>query len=239
MSSTWESIPALTADQMREVDRLMVTEFHITLEQMMENAGRALARLAVDTFRPETVLVLVGPGGNGGGGLVAARHLINSGRRVTVVLATTAERLGEVTAHQLDILRRMEADVTDRLPGPEHGGVALVIDALIGYSLTGAPRGRAAELIRWANDQPAPILSLDTPSGLDVTTGRAADPCVEATVTMTLALPKTGLRDAGQVGLLYLADISVLRAVYRKLGIEVGDDLFADVQIVAVSITKR
>lgn len=65
-----------------------------------------------------------------------------------------------------------------------------MIDARIGYGLTGAPRAAAADVIRWANDQPAPILSLDTPSGLDVTTGHVADPCVEATVTMTLALPE-------------------------------------------------
>ena len=68
-------IPFITTDQMREVDRLMVDEFHIGLEQMMENAGRNLARLAVDRFLDGTpegkrVIVLSGSGGNGGGGAI-------------------------------------------------------------------------------------------------------------------------------------------------------------------------
>ena len=95
----------------------------------------------------------------------------------------------------------------------------LVLDALIGYSLHGDPTGPAATLIDWANDQPAPILALDTPSGLDVTTGVAGTPCVRATATLTLALPKVGLIGAPSVGELYLADISVPPVVYERFGI--------------------
>ena len=80
-------VPALTADQMREVDRAMVEDLHIELIQMMENAGRSLAQLAIARFAPARVTVLAGPGGNGGGGLVAARHLLNRGRTVSVVLS--------------------------------------------------------------------------------------------------------------------------------------------------------
>lgn len=82
-------------------------------------------------------------------------------------------------------------------------------------------------MIRWANAQTDPVLSLDTPSGLDVTTGLAADPCVAATATMTLALPKTGLLGPEQVGQLYLADISVPRTLYERMDIDVGP-VFAD-----------
>lgn len=110
----------------------------------------------------------------------------------------------------------------------------LIVDALIGYSLTGDPTGPAAGLIRWANRQPAPVLSLDTPSGLDVTTGVAARPCVQAAATLTLALPKTGLLNAPETGHLYLADISVPPLVYRRMGIEVGN-LFGEASIISVS----
>jgi hypothetical protein len=96
------------------------------------------------------------------------------------------------------------------------GGVDLIVDALIGYSLTGDPAEPFACLIRWANAQPAPVLSLDTPSGLDVTTGVPARPCVRATATLTLALPKTGLPGAREAGHLYLADISVPPLLYRR-----------------------
>jgi NAD(P)H-hydrate epimerase len=207
------AVPVLSAEQMREVDRLMIDELRIDLVQMMEHAGRSLAALALIRFEPATVTVLAGPGGNGGGGLAAARHLANRGSSVTVVLARPDE-LTTVPAHQADVLRRMGVPtVNDPRPAD------LVVDALIGYSLRGEPSGRAAELIEWANQQPAPVLSLDTPSGLDVTTGHAGDPCVRATATLTLALPKQGLLRSDAVGELYLGDISVPPWLYERLGV--------------------
>src|SRR5215475_9437647 len=196
-------LPALTTEQMREVDRVMVEDLHIELVQMMENAGRGLAELAITRFSPASVTVLAGPGGNGGGGLVAARHLANRGCQVQVVLSEP-DRLTPVPAHQADILARMGVTIVSRASTAD-----LVIDALIGYSLRGDPAGTAAELITWANNQAAPVLALDTPSGLDLTTGTAGAPAVWATATLTLALPKAGLLDAPSAGELYLADISV------------------------------
>jgi NAD(P)H-hydrate epimerase len=112
----------------------------------------------------------------------------------------------------------------------------LIVDGVIGYSLKGAPRGTAADLIRWANLQDAPILALDAPSGVDATTGAVFDPAIKAAATMTVALPKEGLRAPGveeQVGELYLADISVPPALYAEptLGLEVGY-LFAQSDII-------
>jgi NAD(P)H-hydrate epimerase len=209
------AVPALTTEQMRAVDRTMVDDLRIELVQMMENAGRNLAELAITRFSPGSVTVLAGPGGNGGGGLVAARHLVNRGSEVQVVLAAP-DRLTSVPAHQADILARMGVSTAARPATAD-----LVIDALIGYSLRGDPAGTTAELITWANDQAAPILALDTPSGLDLTTGAAGSPAVWATATLTLALPKVGLLDAPNVGELYLADISVPSLVYQRMGIAV------------------
>ncbi|NIJ11913.1 NAD(P)H-hydrate epimerase [Saccharomonospora amisosensis] len=224
--------PAVTAEQMREVDRAMVEDFHIELGQMMENAGRSLAELAVNTFDPVRVVVLAGPGGNGGGGLVAARHLANRGRDVHVVLAKPADHLGEVPAHQLDILARIGVPIgtapdpplrAAEVRGEGLGEGDLIVDTLIGYSLVGSPAEPVAGLVRWANGHAAPVLSLDTPSGLDVTTGVAANPCVRAAATLTLALPKVGLLGSPEVGRLYLADISVPPLVYERMGIEIGN----------------
>ena len=220
-------VPALTADQMREVDRAMVEDLHIELIQMMENAGHNLAELAIARFSPASATVLAGPGGNGGGGMVAARHLTNRGRKVRVVLAEP-DALTPVPTHQLDILARMGVPVGDH---PESAD--LVVDALIGYSLRGAPTGRAAELIEWANSQAAPVLALDTPSGLDVTTGLAGSPSVKADATLTLALPKIGLLHAPCVGELYLADVSVPAVVYKRMGITVPE-LFNDEIVVRI-----
>lgn len=224
-----DALPALTADQMREVDHIMIEELHIELVQMMENAGRNLAHLTIRLFDPSSALVLVGPGGNGGGGLVAARHLANRGVEVSVTLSHAEAELAPVPAHQLDVVRRIGIPVLEE-PQP----VEVVIDALIGYGLRGDPRGRTAQLIEWVNAQPLPTVALDAPSGLDVTTGRAASTCVRASATLTLALPKVGLlRAPDLVGRLFVADISVPPSVYERFGITVPA-LFARNQIVEV-----
>ncbi len=109
------------------------------------------------------------------------------------------------------------------------------MDGLIGYRLKGSPHGAVADLIRWANAEPAPILALDVPSGIDTTSGTVFDPAIKATATMTLVLPKAGLRAPGvedHVEELYLADISVPPSLYAEpgLALEVGP-LFAESEI--------
>lgn len=232
-------VPYLTTAQMVEVDRVMVETYRIDLIQMMENAGRNLAHLARERFlgsnpRGKRIVVLAGTGGNSGGALVCARRLRNYGGQVYVFVSRPDEKFSPVPAHQLEILRRMkvpvaQADALESTKRPD-----LIVDGVIGYSLKGAPRGPAADLIRWANTQRAPILSLDAPSGVDTTTGTVFDPAIRATATMTLALPKEGLRAPGteaQVGELYLADISVPPSLYAGLGVRVGY-LFAENDII-------
>ena len=230
-------VPYLDTGQMREVDRAMIADFGIALIQMMENAGRNLAHLARRRFfegdpRRKTAVILAGRGGNGGGGLVCARRLHNWGGQVHVFTTHRGDAYRGVPAHQLDILRRMGVAVAS-VPPANLPPADLLIDAVIGYSLSGAPRGTAAQLIDLANAHDAPILSLDAPSGLDTTTGVVHEPAVRATATMTLALPKEGLRDAPHVGELYLADISVPPALYAGpgLGLAVGP-IFARNEIV-------
>jgi NAD(P)H-hydrate epimerase len=123
-----------------------------------------------------------------------------------------------VSRHQLSILERMKVPIET-----EPARADLVLDALIGYSLRGDPRGRAAELIRWVNGEDVPVCSLDLPSGLNATTGQIGDPCVRASATLTLALPKTGLLGRSEVvGELYLADISIPSRLYAAIGVDVG-----------------
>ncbi|GAB4456843.1 MAG: hypothetical protein OHK0041_21770 [Anaerolineales bacterium] len=232
-------LPTLTTSQMIEVDRAMLEDFHIELLQMMENAGRNLAHLARSRFlggdpRGKTVVVLAGTGGNGGGGLVAARRLHNWGANVLVALTKPVDELRGVPAHQADILQRMGIPLVDSASLPSTP--SLILDALIGYSLSGSPRGAAATLIEWANRQPAPILALDLPSGLDSTTGQAFAPVIRAAATLTLALPKTGLLQpaaAPYVGELFLADISVPPELYARMGVTVPP-LFAESEIILV-----
>lgn len=202
----------------------MVEVYDIRLIQMMENAGRNLADLAqamlAGDVRDRPVLVLAGRGNNGGGGLVAARHLANRGAEVQVVLARDMDDFSGVPAHQLDSLLAMGVSVTTAGDGWELPSADLILDALIGYGLSGNPQGATAGLIQLADSHPAPILSLDAPSGLDATSGILYDPCIRATATLTLALPKAGLFAAPEVvGELFLADISVPPALYEDIDI--------------------
>jgi NAD(P)H-hydrate epimerase len=214
-------LPALTADEMRQVDRVMIEDLGIELVQMMENAGLHLAELARSCFsqlRDVPVTVLAGGGNNGGGGLVCARHLANWGASVSVVLDRPPNEIAGIPAHQMRILRRMGVSFLEEPPV----STGLIIDALIGYGLSDDPKGRSAEFIERANGTDVPTFSLDTPSGLDTTTGRPADPCIQALATLTLALPKRGLLTAEArpvVGRLFLADISVPAVVYARMGL--------------------
>jgi NAD(P)H-hydrate epimerase len=95
-------VPAVTAAQMREVDRIMVEDLGISLLQMMENAGRAFAeltRIQLSGLNRRRVVVLAGRGGNGGGGMATARRLANWGAAVRVVLAHPDGALAEAPAH--------------------------------------------------------------------------------------------------------------------------------------------
>ncbi|MGB5364878.1 MAG: NAD(P)H-hydrate epimerase [Polyangiales bacterium] len=222
-------VPAITTDQMREVDRVAIEELGPNLYQMMENAGRNLAVTVLETmgaaWSQTPIAVLSGTGGNGGGGICAARHLANRGADVTVVVSDPAG-LTPVPSEQLSIYRAtagraVEPSALDTLqPG-------LIVDAVIGYSLRGAPRGVARRMIDWIGTKSVPVISLDVPSGIDATTGESLGSQVQASVTLTLALPKTGL-DAETSGDLWLADLGIPVKVYRRVGIDVPTGLFGD-----------
>jgi len=213
-------VPCVTREQMREVDRIAVDEFGLGILQMMENAGRSLAGNALEMLSDsgEEVAILAGSGGNGGGGLCCARHLLNHGIGISVVLSKEPQQLRGPAAHQLRTL--ITAGAAPVKPSAARAAIEradVTVDALVGYSLEGAPRGRVAELIELSNRLSKLTLSLDLPSGLNATTGEAPGVVVEAARTLTLALPKTGLSTfEGEVS---LADIGIPAEVYGRLGL--------------------
>jgi NAD(P)H-hydrate epimerase len=199
-------------EQMRAIDRITIDEFCVELAQMMENAGRHLATVALADPAHRTFAVYVGSGGNAGGGLVAARHLRNAGVEVTVVAALPPARLDAVTAHQFDIVRRMAIDVATDPVTADVG-----IDALVGYGLRGGLRGDIGRLAAALGRHSGRVLSLDLPTGVDATTGVVDPAAVSADATLTLCLPKVGLRANANVGALLLADISVPGEVVERV----------------------
>lgn len=222
-------IPQITTQQMIEVDRMMIDHYGITLFQMMENAGLNLARLALSfSEKKDTYLILAGSGGNGGGTLVAARRLIGWGKKVHIRTSKEFDHYHGVPAHQLYILQQLKADVKPFDP-KEDLFAGVILDGIIGYSIKGAPRGVAAQMIAMANDSTAKIISLDTPSGIELTEGIAYTPSVKADATLTLALPKKGLFKTEikkLINQLYLADIGVPLQLYEKMGLDLKGNPF-------------
>ena len=143
---------------------------------------------------------------------------------VEVCLSASPLALTPVPREQLEILLRIGVKVAPRRPGTAMPD--LVLDAILGYSQSGDPRGAAAELIEWTAERR--VLALDNPSSLELSTGQVRSPAVRAAATMTLALPKDGLRVSGvaaHVGEVYLADISVPTLVHERLGLNYRSSL--------------
>jgi NAD(P)H-hydrate epimerase len=139
-------VPAVTTVGMRELDRIAMEETGPNLFQMMENAGRGLALLAIEvlgrSWQTAEIVVLAGRGGNGGGGICAARHLAN--RRANVVLSLSdPNHLGDVPAFQRKIFRETQGREVEAAR-IVHERPDLILDGLLGYSLRDAPRGTAA-----------------------------------------------------------------------------------------------
>lgn len=230
------SVPTVTADQMAEVDRLATRPYGIELLQMMELAGRALARTVQASLAPRSrITVAAGGGGNGGGAMVAARRLAGFGFDVEVVLDREPARLTGAGAHQAAALEAIGVRPATALPADVGD---LIIDGLIGYGLTDAPAGRASELIGWIENTGVPVIALDVPSGVDATTGEAPGRCVKADITVTLALPKSGLIDNDNAGRLLVADIAIPPVLWQHhFDIDISG-LFRDADVVDLSAAR-
>ena len=146
-------VPAVTKEQMFEVDRIAVEETGPNLYQMMENAGRNLALTSIESFLKKSlgkrIMIIAGPGGNGGGGICAARHLLNHGYEPILILSNE-KKIQEVPSFQLDVFRNAEGKI---IPFDKANDVKvdLIVDAIIGYSLSSAPQGIVLEMIDFIN----------------------------------------------------------------------------------------
>ncbi|PAP77022.1 NAD(P)H-hydrate dehydratase [Rubrivirga marina] len=192
--------PVLSAEAMRAADQATIETWGVPGRVLMESAGRAAAREIVARFEVagRDVTVLVGTGNNGGDGLVVVRVLAAHGARVRA-LVLPGEGTPDRTAN-LHILSRMAEHDTgvEVVPFEDVRQVAnapadLVVDALLGIGVTGELREPARALCAWLNRAGAPVVALDVPSGLDATTGRAAEDSVRADLTVAFGGIKTGL----------------------------------------------
>ncbi|HEY3398208.1 MAG TPA: NAD(P)H-hydrate dehydratase [Armatimonadota bacterium] len=190
-----------TAEQMRQIDRRASEEWGIPGLVLMENAGSAVARAAESRWQasgePGPVVLLCGPGNNGGDGLVAARHLHNRDLPVQVFLLAAADRLRGDAATNYALARRFGVPLVEQ-PSPAAlrralSGAGLVVDALLGTGLSGPIRGEIGRALGLLEDCLAPVLAVDIPSGVNSETGAIMGVAAPADLTLTLGLGKPGL----------------------------------------------
>ena len=231
----------VTAEQMREIDG-RCTDAGLPTEVLMENAGLAVAKelgKLLGSVAGSHILVLVGPGNNGGDGLVAARHLHDWGAKVHLYLyqrKTEGDNNLSIALERGISYTRAEEEL------PPLDSIAVVIDALFG---TGRLRPldetirRILEQVRAAKESrpDLSIMALDLPSGLDADTGATDPACLAADVTVTLGFPKLGLFSfpgAEKVGKLIVADIGI----HPSLAEDVSTELITADEV-AASLPKR
>lgn len=204
------ALSAIGAETMTGAD-LRAQAMGVPGERLMEHAGTAVAAavhalvLATDRAALGPVLVLAGPGNNGGDGLVAARRLARHGQRVVAALVASESRPGTP-----DAVRNWDRLAAE--PGVERvhvrtahdvvllGGsierAAAVVDALLGTGVRGTlrdPIRSAVELVGRARAAGVPVAAVDTPTSVDLTSGDPSEPVVRADLTITFHRPKTGL----------------------------------------------
>ncbi len=195
----------LTNEQMQKVDEETIDRICPGIE-LMERAGRNVAEFILHHYGPDArkAVLFVGPGNNGGDGLVIARVLCAAGWTCSVHLLKPADKFTpdarknyqlftdlmktndkarEFDANRPDWPRRVAEDTFD---------ADILVDAIFGTGISGAPRGKALEMIELINTLPQPVLSVDIPSGVNGTTGEAPGAAVVADHTVTIGAPKFG-----------------------------------------------
>ena len=232
---------ALTADEMREVDRLTTERHGVPSLQLMENAGRRFfdfLRTCYGDAAASRAAVLCGKGNNGGDGFVVARYLEEAGLKPTVFLFANQDSVRGDAAENLDRLKKSGAKIEEVAAGEQWERVRneipksrLIVDALLGTGLKGKVEGLLASVITDVNKvsrdatslHPEAVVAVDSPSGLPSDGEPAEGPVVRAHATVTFTSPKIGQlvsRDAASCGKLHVRDIGSPRELVEELGKE-------------------
>jgi NAD(P)H-hydrate epimerase len=191
----------LTAQQAAEADKLAKERLGIQTLVLMENAGRAVAGVVLDSLSKDSggrIAVFCGRGNNAGDGFVAARYLIVRHRDVDVYLLAPQGQIRNEAEANLSILKKItyrifEIKDSAALESINFKDYSIIIDALLGIGLRGEVEGLFKEAISRINKSGVRTIAVDIPSGLDATTGRIRGVAIRAHTTVTFMAKKKGL----------------------------------------------
>jgi len=206
----------LTAEQMGRADRLAMAA-GVPGATLMENAGRAVAAEVARCFPDlETVVVLCGPGNNGGDGFVAARHLEQRGYKVRLGFDGDLARLPDDAAAMAERFSGRRVPLHPNILS----GADVVVDALFGAGLARPIEGPLAQLVDSVNASGVPVIAVDVPSGVDGTTGEVRGVAIQAAATVSFFRLKPGhllLPGRSLCGTVSLADIGIPDSVLAEI----------------------
>jgi len=214
-------LPGVTRKEMTEVDRIMVEDFRIPIELMMELAGYNLATMALNLSRNKdsNYIIIAGSGNNAGGGIVAARRLASWGLSVQIIFPRGVNELKDIPKGQLIRAKQLEIEIVNELPGNslDFKDDSFFIDAYLGYGFTPRQDDISENVFKFLSNINI-LLSLDVPSGLDATTGSSFSG-INPIATLTLGFVKQGLLITEQrnIGELFVADIGIPISIYYKI----------------------
>lgn len=192
----------LTARRAKTIDLKLKEKLGISTLVLMENAGRQVAEETLEALknkRISKIAIFCGRGNNGGDGFVAARHLLTFDLKPDIFLAGKMNDVSNEARINLEILRKLKQNIVEvnqnnlDFVKKKISKYSLIIDALLGVGLSGEVRGIFKSLIEIINSSGAYILSVDIPSGLDVTKGKVLGCCIKADETVTFMAKKRGM----------------------------------------------
>ncbi|GEM_PF-6180437 len=223
-----------------EIKKVEGAAIHLGIDEgrLLENAGRVCAQFARSHGSPkkitdQDVIIMIGGGGKGACGLVAARYLWHWGAKVTLYLTKSMLECHEICAHELAIAQKIGipsvvTNQTTNLPQADY-----YIDAMVGCGLQGIPHGTVARLVHSAQDNDVPIIALDVPSGLPADEGEVSSTTLRATYTICFTAPKKCCLIAPHiVGDVFIADIGIPYHLTETLGL--SQATFAKKELLAI-----
>lgn len=179
------------AEDIKKLDKLSSEKYGISVSQLMENAGTSIFNEIKNSFSNKKFAVFCGKGNNGGDGFVVARLLSADGCEVKVYLACEDNEIGASAKIAFDKLKNEGVEILNITDDVDAD--AIVIDALLGISVFGAPREKVKLAIDRITSMKNTVISIDIPSGLSADSGKADGSVIKADFTYTLALDKIGL----------------------------------------------
>ncbi|MBC8207835.1 MAG: NAD(P)H-hydrate dehydratase [Desulfobulbaceae bacterium] len=253
LNSTTHSIKLTSGKEMQALDRRAIDHYHIPSIVLMENAGLGTVRMLEQELGPAAntfALIFIGPGNNGGDGLVIARHLHQRGCHPVLCYLVDPTHLKGDASINVEIATRLQLEwflldsdlALAELPGlycrlrEAHGHCYAVLDALFGIGLTREISNHFATTIQLINkrtlSQDAPVIAVDIPSGLDADSGQIRGFCIQADHTATYGCAKSGqVQNYGQehCGRLHIIDIGIPPEAISEADIQA--ELITDFQV--------